>query len=90
MRAAVEDGYVYLILLTARCQPADRVKGIEAGADDYLTKPFDAAELRSRVAVGVRILTQHEELEKKVEQLQQAAAGHHPARYGPVSAKQRS
>ena len=74
VRAAARDGYVYLILLTARCQPEDRVAGFEAGADDYLTKPFDTAELRSRVAVGVRILALHEELEQKVEQLQQAAA----------------
>jgi len=75
VRGAGRNDYVYLILLTARSQPEDRVEGFEAGADDYLTKPFDSAELRSRVAVGARILTWHEELEQKVERFRRAAAG---------------
>jgi sigma-B regulation protein RsbU (phosphoserine phosphatase) len=75
VRGAGWNGYIYLILLTARSQPEDRVEGFEAGADDYLTKPFDAAELRSRVAVGARILTLHEELEEQVERLSRTAGG---------------
>ncbi len=48
--------YVYMVLLTARSQKQDLLKALEAGADDYLTKPFDADELRARLHVGRRII----------------------------------
>jgi diguanylate cyclase (GGDEF)-like protein len=48
--------YVYLILLTAKGLKEDVVAGLEAGADDYLTKPFDPFELRARLQTGVRIV----------------------------------
>ncbi|HTZ74543.1 MAG TPA: diguanylate cyclase [Candidatus Aquilonibacter sp.] len=48
--------YIYVLLLTGRSQKEDLLKGLEAGADDYLTKPFDAQELRARLVVGQRIL----------------------------------
>src|SRR3990172_1994173 len=46
IRAASAADYTYLILLTARGSKQDVVTGLEAGADDYLIKPFDPAELR--------------------------------------------
>jgi two-component system cell cycle response regulator len=49
--------YTYVLLLTARSQKQDLLRGLELGADDYLTKPFDAQELRARLRVGGRILT---------------------------------
>jgi len=48
--------YHYVLLLTARDNKEDVLTGFEAGADDYLTKPFDSAELRARVRAGRRIL----------------------------------
>src|SRR5205807_9692825 len=47
---------LYIILLTAKGEKADIAAGLEAGASDYVTKPFDAQELRARVRVGLRIL----------------------------------
>jgi DNA-binding response OmpR family regulator len=43
-----------IILLTARAQEADKVLGLEIGADDYVTKPFSARELRARVKAALR------------------------------------
>jgi two-component system cell cycle response regulator len=48
--------YIYVLLLTARTQKDDLLRGLESGADDYLTKPFDSQELRARLHVGLRIL----------------------------------
>jgi signal transduction histidine kinase len=56
VRASLEHRPRYLILLTSRNSKEDLVAGLEAGADDYLTKPFDAEELRARLHVGERIL----------------------------------
>jgi phosphoserine phosphatase RsbU/P len=48
---------LYLILLTSRGDRGDIVEGLEAGADDYIPKPYDSAELRARVNVGRRMIT---------------------------------
>src|SRR5271154_6180848 len=62
IRRHSEYPYIYMILLTARTAKEDVVKGLEAGADDYLTKPFDREELKARLRCGERIL----KLEDKV------------------------
>jgi sigma-B regulation protein RsbU (phosphoserine phosphatase) len=54
--------YVYIILLTARDRKRDIVEGIEAGADDYVTKPFNPHELKVRIRAGRRILDMQAEL----------------------------
>jgi sigma-B regulation protein RsbU (phosphoserine phosphatase) len=62
----------YLILLTAMSDKEDVVRGIQAGANDYLSKPFDRDELRVRVGVGVRMLTLQKALAERVEELEEA------------------
>ena len=52
-----QNPYVYVILLTSRDSLADMVEGLDAGADDFLGKPFDAIELRARLKSGERVLT---------------------------------
>ncbi len=56
IRSASLPGYTYVILLTALDGKEEVVRGLEAGADDYLTKPFNSAELRLRASIGERIL----------------------------------
>jgi sigma-B regulation protein RsbU (phosphoserine phosphatase) len=62
----------YIILLTANHGVREIVKGIEAGADDYLTKPYDSDELRVRVQVGVRIVELQTNLAEQVKELEVA------------------
>ncbi|MEP6900380.1 MAG: diguanylate cyclase [Actinomycetota bacterium] len=59
----------YIILLTAKTEKADVVRGFEAGADDYLTKPFERLELRARIEVGVRMVNLQKKLFDRVEEL---------------------
>jgi diguanylate cyclase (GGDEF)-like protein len=59
---ATGERYQYILLLTAKDAKADTVTGLEAGADDYLTKPFDSQELLARLRVGTRILELQDKL----------------------------
>jgi len=65
IRATGKSGYIYFIILTAKEKKEDVVKGLEAGADDLLVKPFSHEELKCRVLIGERILN----LEKRILQL---------------------
>lgn len=56
VRAAKFDSYVYIVLLTARNSKANVIEGLEAGADDYLTKPVNDHELAARLQTAQRIL----------------------------------
>ena len=62
VRAAHHLGPVYLILLTAKGEHGDKRASFEAGADDYLTKPTDAEELRFRLSLGTRTLHLHDQI----------------------------
>ena len=64
----------YAILLTANSQPDHVVAGLESGADDYVTKPFDRAELKARVQVGGRIVALQRGLADRVRDLEDALA----------------
>ena len=73
VRSAGREPYQYILLLTARTESQDLVDGMEAGADDYLTKPFIAQELRVRLRAGQRILDLQEELLQAREALREQA-----------------
>jgi len=62
IRESPAEGYVYIFLITARDSKKDIIVGLEAGADDYLTKPFDRSELIARLKTALRVL----ELEKSL------------------------
>ncbi len=56
VRTRSEQAYIYMVLLTSKGTKEETVLGLESGADDYLTKPFNTEELRARLRVGERIL----------------------------------
>jgi two-component system cell cycle response regulator len=56
VRRQQEESYVYMVLLTSKEAKEDIVAGLESGADDYLTKPFNVDELKARLRTGERIL----------------------------------
>ena len=62
LRAQHDRPYIHIILLTSRHSKEDIIAGLEAGADDYLVKPFHPPELRARLRTGERILTLEEKL----------------------------
>ncbi|MHC4471996.1 MAG: response regulator [Planctomycetota bacterium] len=68
----LEGQPTYVILLTSRAQKEDVVEGLESGANDYVTKPFDREELRARVRVGERVLELQSALERRVAELMEA------------------
>ena len=72
IRANAGVPYVYILVLTAKGRKEDLVEGLDAGADDFLTKPFDPQELRSRLRVGQRTLDLEAALRTKVSELQEA------------------
>jgi two-component system, cell cycle response regulator len=74
IRKQTMDSYRYVVLLTAKRGKADKVAGLEAGADDYLIKPFDVDELRARVRAGGRILQLQHQLIRAQEALKFEAA----------------
>lgn len=70
VRQRPDAAYVYVILLTAKDQKEDVIAGMDAGADDYLIKPFDFYKLQVRLRAGRRILDLQGELLKSVEELE--------------------
>ncbi|MGQ9732777.1 MAG: GGDEF domain-containing response regulator, partial [Candidatus Zipacnadales bacterium] len=79
LRALGREPYVYIILLTSKDSKEDIVRGIEAGADDYITKPWDREELRSRLRAGCRIV----ELQNKLIEARDALQ--HQATHDPLT-----
>jgi two-component system, cell cycle response regulator len=73
LRSDLHPGYTYIILLTSIAEKGNIVKGLAAGADDYLTKPFDPGELLARIGVGRRIIDLHRQIDAKNKLLEEMA-----------------
>ena len=69
VRAQPRESYQYILLVSGRDDKQDVIRGLDAGADDYLTKPLDTAELRARLRTGNRILSLQRDLIRAHEEL---------------------
>lgn len=74
IRAIPTSCPTYIMLVTSKGQNTDIVAGLQAGADDYVAKPFDREELRARVQVGVRVVELQQRLAERVRELETALA----------------
>ena len=71
-RQRIDAAYVYMMLLTSKIRKEDIIEGMDAGADDYLTKPFNRHELEVRLRAGLRILDLQEALLASADELTEA------------------
>lgn len=74
IREIKDRPYIYLVLLTAKSHKEEIAAGLEAGADDYVIKPFDPDELRARLKVGQRVVELERQLAKRVSDLETSLA----------------
>ncbi|MGE3727108.1 MAG: PleD family two-component system response regulator [Candidatus Sericytochromatia bacterium] len=74
MRESETHTSTYILLLTGMEGKANLIQGLEAGADDYLEKPVDPAQLKARLNVGVRIVGLQQSLRQRLGELEQALA----------------
>lgn len=72
LHAIQSEQPTYVIMLTSRNEREDLIEGLDAGANDYLSKPYDQSELRARVAVGCRMVELQAQLAAKIDELQEA------------------
>lgn len=72
VRQEITASPIYIILLTAKGHKEDLIEGMKAGADDYLTKPFDRQELKVRLQAGARIVELQRSLGTRIQELQGA------------------
>jgi diguanylate cyclase (GGDEF)-like protein len=73
IRARGSEPYIYILLLTSKSQKEDLIEGMDAGADDYITKPFDQNELQVRLRAGNRLVRLQAELLAAREALREQA-----------------
>ena len=72
VRTCRPDAPVYLLLLTSNAEKSDVVEGLAAGANDYVTKPFDEGELYARIQVGIRMVELQQRLADRINELSNA------------------
>jgi phosphoserine phosphatase RsbU/P len=80
VRAAELRMQPYLVMLTARHSPDDLAIALEAGADDFLSKPFNRVELMARLHAGMRILNLHRALTDRIQELEESRQREHHLR----------
>lgn len=80
VRAATLRMQPYLVMLTARHTPEDLAEALEAGADDFLSKPFNRVELMARLHAGMRILNLHRALTERIQELEESRLREHHLR----------
>jgi diguanylate cyclase (GGDEF)-like protein len=73
IRKRAREPYTYILLLTSKSQKEDLIEGMDAGADDYITKPFDQHELQVRLRAGTRLVDLQAELLSTREALREQA-----------------
>ena len=73
IRQRIKEPYIYILLLTSKSQKEDLIEGMEAGADDYITKPFDQHELQVRLRAGTRLVDLQAQLLSAREALREQA-----------------
>jgi DNA-binding response OmpR family regulator len=65
---------LYIVMVTSASETSDITEGLDAGADDYVIKPFKAAELKARAQVGMRMVALQESMARRLAELEQALA----------------
>jgi diguanylate cyclase (GGDEF)-like protein len=73
IRASAQNSYTYIIIVTSASEKENVIEGLEAGADDYLTKPFHPKELLARLGVGRRLVDLHQQIESQNRLLKELA-----------------
>jgi len=71
IRSRRSESYTYVILLTSKFEKDDRLVGLNSGADDFISKPFDRSELSARLGVAQRILRMEGELREAKERIEE-------------------
>ena len=71
VREEIKGPYIYILILTAKGRKEEIAIGLDAGADDYITKPFNARELQARVQVGIRMVGLQNSLAEHVKKLEE-------------------
>src|SRR5262252_8821156 len=73
LKGMVQDGFLPVLIATVRTDPSSRVEGLKIGADDYVCKPFEEAEVLARVSAALRIKRVHDEMQAARAKLERVA-----------------